>query len=239
MCPNSAATPKRPRRSLLPMMMPPPRPVPSVMQMTSSWPWPAPKRYSPQAAQFASFSTTTGRPMRCSTLSFSGSWRQLMFGAKSTVARLSSTYPAAPMPTASMVWLLLTSDTAAQMASVTPSAVGGVGTLYVSRMVPSSSTTPAAIFVPPMSTPMVSPISPSVSGQTPPRPTVHGAGGGSVEIDPLGRAGIGALVVAPAVAPAVPCGGPPRGGRPVVGPAALVALDRRAVGGEQLGSGRR
>ncbi len=91
MCPNSAATPKRPRRSLLPMMMPPPRPVPSVMQMTSSWPWPAPKRYSPQAAQFASFSTTTGRPMRCSTLSLSGSCRQLMFGAKSTVARLSST----------------------------------------------------------------------------------------------------------------------------------------------------
>ena len=40
MWPNSAATPKWPRRSLLPMMMPPPRPVPSVMQMTLRWPLP-------------------------------------------------------------------------------------------------------------------------------------------------------------------------------------------------------
>jgi hypothetical protein len=82
MWPNSAATPKWPRRSLLPMMMPPPRPVPSVMQMTLRWPLPAPNLYSPQAAALASFSTTTGRPTRASTFSFSGSLRQSMFGAK-------------------------------------------------------------------------------------------------------------------------------------------------------------
>ncbi len=87
MWPNSAATPKWPRRSLLPMMMPPPRPVPSVMQMTLRWPLPAPNLYSPQAAALASFSTTTGRPVRASTFSLSGSLRQSMFGAKYTVER--------------------------------------------------------------------------------------------------------------------------------------------------------
>ena len=37
------------------------------MQTTSSWPWPAPKRYSPQAAALASFSMTTGSPTRFSS----------------------------------------------------------------------------------------------------------------------------------------------------------------------------
>lgn len=49
------------------------------------------------------------------------------------------------------------------MASTMACGVVGVGTLWVERMLPSSSTTPAAIFVPPISTPMVSPMNPSVS----------------------------------------------------------------------------
>src|ERR1044072_4200371 len=61
------------------------------------------------------------------------------------------------MPTPTISCPTRAPSTAEAMASTMPSAVPGVGTLWVERMLPSSSTTPAAIFVPPMSTPMVSP----------------------------------------------------------------------------------
>ena len=46
--------------------MPPPTPVPTVTSSGSATSSPAPKVNSPQAAAFASFSTTTGSPMRAS-----------------------------------------------------------------------------------------------------------------------------------------------------------------------------
>ena len=62
----------------------------------NGWPWPAPKRVSAQAAALASFSTTTGSPVRCSTAARNGSLRQARLGANSTVERAASTNPAAP-----------------------------------------------------------------------------------------------------------------------------------------------
>lgn len=109
--------------------------------MTLRWPLPAPNRYSPQAAALASFSTTTGRPVRSWTSSFSGSLRQSMFGAKYTVERCRLTYPAAPMPTPTISCPARAPSTAEAMASTMASGVVGVGTLKVERMLPSSSTT--------------------------------------------------------------------------------------------------
>ena len=70
--------------------IPPPIPVPSATMSRSSTSAPAPNRNSPQAAAFASFSTTTGIPTASSTSALSGSLRQARFGANSTVERSSS-----------------------------------------------------------------------------------------------------------------------------------------------------
>ena len=61
-CPNSPAIPNAPRSNRPSSTIPPPRPVPTVSRTTSDTPRPPPKRYSPQAAALASFSTTTGKP---------------------------------------------------------------------------------------------------------------------------------------------------------------------------------
>ena len=60
-------------------------------------PRPAPNRYSPQPAAFASFSMTTGRRSWSSSRARSGASRQAMFGAKRTVARAASTKAAQAM----------------------------------------------------------------------------------------------------------------------------------------------
>ena len=83
------------------MTMAPPMPVPSVTRTTSGSSCTAPKRHSAQPVAFASFSTTTGRPVRSATASRSGSLRQARCGANSTVDPDASTNPAAPIPTAS------------------------------------------------------------------------------------------------------------------------------------------
>ena len=63
-CPSSPAVPRGPwnRRSY--STMPPPMPVPTQAATMHCAPRPAPRRYSPQAAAFTSFSRTTGRPSR-------------------------------------------------------------------------------------------------------------------------------------------------------------------------------
>lgn len=58
--PTEPATPPRPVSSS-PMTAPPPMPVETVTK-TRSRPAPAPKRYSPQAAAWASLCSVTGRP---------------------------------------------------------------------------------------------------------------------------------------------------------------------------------
>src|SRR5512135_2678217 len=107
---------------------------------------------------FASFSTTTGSPTRAPTSSRNGSSRQARFGANSTVARLRSTKPAAPIPTASTSYERRRSATRAATASATAvGSVPGVGRRPEARITPPSSTTPAATLVPPTSTPIVRP----------------------------------------------------------------------------------
>src|SRR5437868_14798005 len=69
-CPISPAEPCAPRHSLLSRMTPPPTPVPSVTLTTSAHPRAAPNHLSPTAAAFASFSSKTGQPSRCSSAAF-------------------------------------------------------------------------------------------------------------------------------------------------------------------------
>ena len=76
--------PKRPRYRRPSSTSPAPMPVPTVISITCCWPRAAPSLASAQAAAFASFSTTTGLPMRSSTSFLTGSSRQARFGANST-----------------------------------------------------------------------------------------------------------------------------------------------------------
>ena len=144
--------------------MPPPSPVPTVTSTMSGFCRPPPKRYSPQAAAFASFSTTTGRPTRAPTISRSGRSTMGRFGVKRSVARFSSTKPGTASPIAETSWLASSRTTASTIASSTSWAVvAGVDTRTFSTSRPEASTAPAAIFVPPTSTPIVRSTAPSCS----------------------------------------------------------------------------
>ncbi|SHD91545.1 Uncharacterised protein [Staphylococcus argenteus] len=83
-------------------MIPPPRPVPSVIATTSSAPSPAPLCFSPKAAMFASLSTKTGHSTNCSNISrtftFPGQYK---LTAPLTVPFSKSTGPGTPIPTPS------------------------------------------------------------------------------------------------------------------------------------------
>ncbi len=137
------------------MMMAAPMPVPTATNITSRYPRAAPYRASAQAEAFASFSTTTVRPRRSSTRCLSGSSRQARFGANSMVARSLSTNPAGPSPMAATSWLASSSvTTSAITCSVRGGLAAGVDRFSLARMWPRESTTPAATFVPPTSTPM-------------------------------------------------------------------------------------
>src|SRR5215469_6181964 len=141
------------------MTMPAPMPVPTVMRTTWSWPRAAPSFVSAHTAAFASFSTITGRPIRSSTRFLTGSSRQARFGANSTLDRISSTNPAAPMPTASTSCLLASSITTPEMTLIVSSGLAaGVYLLSFSMTFPWPSTTPPATFVPPTSTPIARPM---------------------------------------------------------------------------------
>ena len=178
MCPNSPATPNRPRTSAPSNSSPPPMPVPSVMTARCDSPRPAPNRHSAHAAALASLSTITGRRSRADSLSVSGSCRHDRCGANSTLARAASTKPAAPMPTAATSWRATSSDTTSAMTRSTTSGLlvrSGVSARTVSSSVPSGVTTPATTLVPPMSTPTVSS---GGSPRTPPVVTAARVGAG-------------------------------------------------------------
>src|ERR1700722_19421174 len=135
--------------------MPAPMPVPRATSITSRYPRAAPNLASAQAEAFASFSTTTSRPRRSSTLCFSGSSRQARFGANSMVARELSTNPAAPSPMALTRRPCSSSVTTSAMAcSVSAGLAAGVDLRSFATIRPFSSTTPAATLVPPTSTPI-------------------------------------------------------------------------------------
>jgi hypothetical protein len=100
-------------------------------------------------------------PVRCSTSARSGSLRQGRFGANSTVERAASMNPAAPSPAPPTSCSVASSVmTAAIVSTVAGPSPGGVSRRTRARILPASFTTPAAILVPPMSTPMVSPMNP-------------------------------------------------------------------------------
>ena len=82
MWPNSAPMPYPPRWSTPSTTSPPPIPVPRLTQASTGAPRPAPKRYSAQAPALASFSITTGRPVRSPTTARSGSSRHARWGEK-------------------------------------------------------------------------------------------------------------------------------------------------------------
>src|SRR6202453_2389856 len=153
--PGSPAIPQRPRYSSPLTRMAAPIPVPTFTIITSSKPRAAPNLTSAQAEALASFSTTTSRPMRSSTRCFSGSSRQARCGANSIVARSASTNPAAPSPIAVTSRSASSSMTTSAMAcSVCAGLAAGGERFSLARIWPSASTTPAATFVPPTSTPM-------------------------------------------------------------------------------------
>src|SRR5215204_1264512 len=137
-------------------MTPPPTPVPRVMKTWCSISLPAPKRNSPQAAALASFSTVTDRPVLLPNSSsrrmFSISCR---LGAKITLFSAARIRPGTATHTPPTSKPSFTSVMARAMVSI--NRLGGtawVGYLTSFRILPSGETTAAAIFVPPMSTPM-------------------------------------------------------------------------------------
>ena len=160
MCPNSPATPNRPRYIWPSTSTAPPMPVPRLMHTMVDSPWPAPNRASAQSAALASFSTTTGSPVRRCIALRSGSCRHDRCGAKSTDDPVSSTKPAAPMPMAiASRWSQSSRSSAIASAMMSSTTCGLWVRCGVSRRArrstrPSTSTSPAATFVPPMSMPI-------------------------------------------------------------------------------------
>ena len=143
------------------MTMAPPTPVPRVTTRTLRLPAPAPNRASAQPAALASFSTTTGRPTRSATTSPMRTPVQSRLVPEAMVLRSEETKPAAPMPTATASgWDSFSSRAQSTMVSrMLARSLAGEAFWMRSRTAPSSSTTPAAIFVPPTSTPMLSAMS--------------------------------------------------------------------------------
>src|SRR5579884_697114 len=124
-------------------------------------PAPAPQRCSPSAAAVASFSSSTGRSYSRSASAFTGTSRQPgRCGGASTMPRSASSGPPQPTPTASISSHSIPERSTASR----PSANRSASTASTPRSVrlgrttnectpPLSSTTPAASFVPPMSSP--------------------------------------------------------------------------------------
>src|SRR5690606_33755404 len=148
-----------------PPQLPPPRtsappiPVPTATYTTSRNPRPAPKRPSPIASAFTSLSTYTGCLVAALTVGPNGIPVQPgRLGLAWTITpRVESTSPAVPMPTArTSGFSVCNRSTCRLTASITacgPS-TSGVGTVRGDRTSPSEVTIPAAIFVPPISTPI-------------------------------------------------------------------------------------
>src|SRR5215208_62823 len=156
MWPTSPPAPWAPRKSTPSVMIPPPTPVPRVINTRWSRSLPTPKRNSPQAATLASFSTVTVRPVlrpiSSSRRMFSISCR---LGAKMTLFSEARIRPGTATHTPPTSKPSFTSVIARAIVSI--SRFGGtawVGYLTSFRISPSGETIAAAIFVPPMSTPI-------------------------------------------------------------------------------------
>src|SRR5919202_4002427 len=154
-CPSSAPAPCAPRSRMLSVITPPPTPVPSVIK--TRWPTslPAPNRNSPQAAAFASFSTVTESPVLPSISSFRGTPSiACRLGAKTTLFSLVITKPGIARQTPPTSNPSFTSMMARAMLESSLSRGPADGYLTSFKISPAGVTTPAAIFVPPTSTPI-------------------------------------------------------------------------------------
>ena len=136
-------------------MSPPPRPVPTVNIMTVSKFFPAPNFFSPHAAEFASFSNTTFRPMSSSSWSVKRiPFHPAMLGVASIVLRSDEIKPAAETPTASTSNSCIKSCATSAIVFVSAAPPSrGVSRRAVFTIEPLSSTTPPKTLVPPTSMP--------------------------------------------------------------------------------------
>src|SRR5215210_789653 len=154
-CPNSPPAPCAPRSKIPCITTPPPTPVPSVINTRCSTSLPAPNRNSPHAAAFASFSTVTDRPVLSPRSYFRGTPSiACRLGAKITLFSALRTNPGTARQTAPTSYPSLTSSTARAMLESSLSRGPADGYLISFKISPSGVTTPAAIFVPPTSTPI-------------------------------------------------------------------------------------
>ena len=135
-------------------MSPPPTPVPSVSMIRSRAPRPAPACHSPIAAALASFSIAQGSPNRSPINVLSGTSVSGMFTEETAVPDAWSIVDGTPRPIASMPSSMRPSITAPIAATTTSSDDVGVATSRREVTLPDLSTIPAAILVPPRSTPM-------------------------------------------------------------------------------------
>src|ERR1035437_10289361 len=87
-CPNSPAKPPSPRRILPLAKMPVPSPSDTFTTTRSCIPSLKPNQTSDNAQALATLSTTTGRPVACSTRDLMLPMGQLMLGAKMDLSKL-------------------------------------------------------------------------------------------------------------------------------------------------------
>src|SRR5215211_5162757 len=153
-CPSSPPEPCAPRIRMPCVMTPPPIPVPSVTKTRWSASLPTPNRNSPHAAAFPSFSTVRGIPIIGSSSSLSGiPSTARRFGEKTTLFSCARIRPGTARHTPPTWGPSPTSEIALAMVSTSVPGECGVGWRTSSRIFPSGVTTPAAILVPPTSTP--------------------------------------------------------------------------------------
>ena len=159
-CPSSPPAQLKPRYGFPSIMTPPPTPVPSVIstKLSALSPFTA---YSPNAAAFASFSKFTGLPSFFSSIAPNSVFFIRILHAYATIPFLLSTVPRQPIPIdlISDIWRSAPFTTSIHKFAIS-STISSTGLcanvetddLYMIR--PVSSTTPAAIFVPPKSIPI-------------------------------------------------------------------------------------
>ena len=117
-------------------------------------PRPAPTCHSAIAAALASLSIPHGTPKRSPMRCRSGTSANGMFTDETATPRAWSTVDGTPRPIASTPSSNSSSTACSSAATTSSSEVVGVGNSVREPIPPSRSTIPAAIFVPPRSTPM-------------------------------------------------------------------------------------
>src|SRR2546423_4420171 len=154
MWPSSAPAPIAPRYGLPSGISPPPTPVPSVSMTMWRVPRPAPWAHSASVAAFASLSIPTGRPKRSRIQARRSRSASGMFTEVTAFPLRWSIVDGIPNPIAATPSASTSSTALARPPRSSSCDSRGVGSSRRRSTVPSRSTTPARIFVPPRSTPI-------------------------------------------------------------------------------------